>query len=111
MSDQLTLAMTDSPPGVISANTSGPEPSEVRGGMFLGWYDPDPKKPVRAKLAEAVARYEEKFGATPHFCLTSPTEAAALAEPTRKHPGELPVQVDARSYIARHTFYIGEESS
>ena len=59
--------------------------------MFLGWYDPDRKKPARAKLADAIARYEEKFGRTPLFCLTSPQDAAELAEPSRKFPGEPPV--------------------
>ncbi len=79
--------------------------------MYLGWYDPDRKKPARAKLAEAIERYEEKFGRTPHSCLTSPLDAADLAEPSRKHPGELPVTIQARGYIARWTFYIGDEAA
>jgi hypothetical protein len=78
--------------------------------MFLGWYDPDRKKPARAKLADAIARYEEKFGRTPLFCLTSPQDAAELAEPSRKFPGEPPVAIQARGYIARWTFYIGEDA-
>ena len=77
--------------------------------MFLGWYDPDRKKPARAKLADAIERYQEKFGRTPRFCLTSPQDAADLAEPSRKFPGEPPVSVQARTYIARWTFYIGED--
>ena len=77
--------------------------------MFLGWYDPDRKKPARAKLAEAVERYEEKFGRAARCCLTSPQDAQALAEPTRKFPGDLTLDVQARNYIARWTFYIGEE--
>jgi hypothetical protein len=77
--------------------------------MFLGWYDPDKKKPARAKLAAAIERYEQKFGRTPRYCLTSPQDATALAEPSRTFPGELPVKVGARGYIARWTFYIGEE--
>ena len=60
--------------------------------MFLGWYDPDRKKPARAKLADAIERYEEKFGRTPLFCLTSPQDAAELAEPSRKFPGDPPVR-------------------
>jgi hypothetical protein len=78
--------------------------------MFLGWYDPDRKKPARAKLAEAIERYEEKFGRQARFCLTSPLDAAELAEPSRQFPGEPPVEVQARSYIARWTFYIGEDA-
>ena len=77
--------------------------------MFLGWYDPDRKKPARAKLAEAIERYEEKFGRRARYCLTSPLDAAELAEPSRKFPGKPPVKVQARSYIARWTFYIGED--
>ena len=79
--------------------------------MFLGWYDPDKKKPSRAKLAEAITRYTEKFGRVPRFCLTSPQDAVELAEPSRAHPGELPVQVQARGYIARWTFYVGEDGA
>lgn len=78
--------------------------------MFLGWYDPDRKKPARAKLADAIERYEEKFGRVPLVCLTSPQDAAELAEPSRKFPGEPPVAVQARGYIARWTFYIGEDA-
>jgi len=78
--------------------------------MFLGWYDSDRKKPARAKLAEAIERYMEKFGRSPRFCLTSAQDAAELAEPSRKFPGELPVSVQARSYIGRWTFYIGEDA-
>ena len=37
-----------------------------------GSVDPDQQKPARAKLADAIGRYEEKFGRTPRFCLTSP---------------------------------------
>lgn len=77
--------------------------------MYLGWYDPDRKKHARAKLAEAIERYEEKFGRTARCCLTNPLDAADLAEPSRKFPGEPPVIVQARDYIARWTFYIGED--
>jgi hypothetical protein len=83
-------------------------PQEV--AMYLGWYDPDRKKPARAKLADAIERYEEKFGRKPRFCLTSAQDAADLAEPSRKFPGELPVAVQARGYIARWTYYIGEDA-
>ncbi|HET7110821.1 MAG TPA: hypothetical protein VFI41_08100 [Gemmatimonadales bacterium] len=78
--------------------------------MFLGWYDPDRKKPARAKLADAIERYEEKFGRTPRFCLTSPQDAAELVEPSRKFPDAPPVAVQARGYIQRWTYYIGEDA-
>lgn len=76
--------------------------------MFLAIYDPDKKKPARQKLQEAIDRYTEKFAHAPRFCLTSPQDAVDLSEPTRNHPGELPVQVQARGYIARWTFYVGD---
>lgn len=78
--------------------------------MFLGWYDPDRKKPTRAKLADAIQRYTEKFGRAPRFCLTSPQDAIELAERSRTYPDDPPVQVQARGYITRWTFYIGEDA-
>lgn len=73
--------------------------------MFLGWYDPDTKKDVKKKLADAKARYTEKFGREPKFCLTSPVDAAALGAECHG------MQVHARAYIATFTFYIGENIS
>jgi hypothetical protein len=84
--------------------------SPQENAMFLGWYDPDRKKPARAKLAEAIERCVERVGRSPRFCLTSPQDAADLAEPSRTFPGEPPVAVQARGYISRWTFYIGEDA-
>lgn len=73
---------------------------------WLGWYDPDRKKPVRVKLADAVERYTEKFGRAPRFCLTHAQDAEEL---TNKGKGPEPsVEVHARNYIARWTYYVGE---
>ncbi len=74
--------------------------------MFLGWYDPDRKKPTRRKLQDAFDRYVEKFEREPRFCLTSALDAADLAADAEA----LPVSVQARGYIARYTFYIGEDA-
>jgi len=75
--------------------------------MFLGWYDPDKKKPARRKLAEAMARYAEKFGMPPTACLTNPADAAELAG-----DGLAPaVQVRAVAYIPRATFYVGVDEA
>lgn len=82
---------------------------DPRGGLFLSWWDGDKKKHPRQKLAEAIERYVEKFGTTPRLCFTSAQDALDLAAPSRKFPGELPVQVNARSYIAKSTFYIGDD--
>lgn len=78
--------------------------------MFLGWYDPDRKKPARAKLADAIERYEEKFGRAPRVCLTSPQDADDLARPSRKFPGEPALAIQSRDFIARWTFYVGEDA-
>jgi len=71
--------------------------------MFLGWYDPDKKKPARQKLSEAVERYEEKFGAAPVTCLTNTTEATELAADAATSA----LDIRAVAYIPRHTFYVG----
>jgi hypothetical protein len=73
--------------------------------MFLGWYDPDKKKPARDKLAEAIERHVEKFGADPRVCLTNATEAAELAA-DEKAPDIL---VRAAPFLPRWTFYVGVE--
>jgi hypothetical protein len=77
--------------------------------MFLGWYDPDKKKTADKKLMDACARYEEKFGRVPLFCLTSPDDAKALGATFSLGLGR-EVGVQARSYIAKDTFYIGEDA-
>lgn len=69
---------------------------------YLGWYDPDPKKPVRHKLADGIARYIDKFGQTPDQCLCHPVDSDAL----QPH-ATIPLTIGGRSNVARHTFYIG----
>lgn len=76
--------------------------------MYLGWYDPDRKKPARQKLAEAQERYEQKFGRPAKVLMTSSADAEELSRPTLKHPGDLAIEVHARDYIARWTFYVGD---
>jgi hypothetical protein len=73
--------------------------------MFLGWYDPDKKKPARTKVEEAVERYVEKFGGAPVACLTSVVDAAELTSDA-KAPDLL---VKGVTFIPRFTFYIGVE--
>ena len=75
--------------------------------MFLGWYDPDKKKPAHQKVAEGIERYVEKFGAAPITCLTNPIDAAELNG--AKQPPV--VAVRAVDYIPRWTFYIGVEDA
>ena len=75
--------------------------------MFLGWYDPDRKRPAREKLADALTRYELKFRRKAVACLTSVADAEELAA-DKKAP-KLPVKGVA--YIPRHTFYVGVEEA
>jgi len=75
--------------------------------MFLGWYDPDRKKPARLKLAQAIERYEEKFGEAPGLVLTNPVDAGELRTPTKADPGEPALPIREAAYIPRWTFYVG----
>ena len=45
--------------------------------MFLIWFDNDRKRPLRAKVAAAVERYEERFGSAPELVLLNPAQAGA----------------------------------
>jgi hypothetical protein len=83
--------------------------------MYLGWYDPDRKKPARQKVAEAIERYIEKFGASPELVLTSEADATELLTPpaaTKKTAlPELTLPIRTVAYIPRWTFYIGREDA
>lgn len=71
--------------------------------MFLGWYDPDKKKPARVKVEDAVERYVEKFGGEPETCLASAVDAEELAA-----DGQAPeIAVRAVHFLPRFTFYVG----
>jgi hypothetical protein len=73
--------------------------------MFLGWYDPDKKKPARHKVEEAVERYVEKFGGAPVACLTSVADAAELTADAKSPE----LMVKGVNFIPRFTFYVGVE--
>lgn len=75
--------------------------------MFLGWYDPDKKKPARFKVSDAVERYVEKFGGDPVACLTSVADAEELSA-DKQSPDLL---VRGVNYIPRYTYYVGVEDA
>jgi hypothetical protein len=80
--------------------------------MFLGWYDPDRKKPARQKVAEGIERYIEKFGVEPDVVLTSETDAAELITPPKRTQLPAPsLPVRTVHFIPRWTFYIGSEDA
>src|SRR5690349_16738313 len=45
---------------------------EMKPEFFLGWADSDPKKPIEEKMAEASARYEDKYGERPDTVMLNP---------------------------------------
>jgi hypothetical protein len=69
----------------------------------FSWYDPDKKHPTESKFLDGIQRYQEKFGITPKYCLTSPLDALELADT------KVPVEIQARSYIHRWLYYMTEE--
>lgn len=74
---------------------------------FLGWYDPDAKRPARQKLAAAIGRYIERHGRAPTLVLTSPVEADALTS----DPDAPTLIVRGVAFVPRHTFYVGSDGA
>lgn len=74
--------------------------------MFLGWYDPDKKKPVRMKFVEACERYTERFGGPAEMCLTSVVDADELNADSLV---ATTLTIKGIHYIPRYTFYLGVE--
>jgi hypothetical protein len=50
----------------------------------LLWFDDDPRRPVVAKIAEAVERYRERVGIEPTICEVNPAQMPATATPEPK---------------------------
>lgn len=69
----------------------------MKEGMFLGWFDDNPRKPVEVKIDEAVERYILRFGRRPNLCLVHREECV----PHRA------VEVRAASHVRRHHFLVG----
>lgn len=69
--------------------------------MFLMWYDDNPKKPTQQKIAEAVARYQERFQSAPNTVLTNEAERIAVDG----------MVVRSAGYIRRSNFWVGWEDS
>ena len=73
--------------------------------MFLAWYDADRKKKAVAKFNEAVERHIEKFGNRPTLCLAHPE----IVEEIAKAAASLEIEVAAKSFLPKNTFYVGHE--
>ncbi|MGC8873344.1 MAG: hypothetical protein ACP5SI_02700 [Chloroflexia bacterium] len=65
--------------------------------VFLGWFDDNPKKPVEAKIDEAVERYILRFGRRPNLCLVHREDCVAHRA----------VEVRVASHVRRHHFLVG----
>jgi hypothetical protein len=63
----------------------------------LLWYDPDRRRPLADKVAEAARRYREKFGRDPEVVVVNPAEVE----------GGLSLRVLGRSFVRPGHFIIG----
>src|SRR5690348_3283498 len=66
---------------------------------FLGWFDDSAKKPVQTKIAEAVERFNYKFGFAPDVCLVHEGEEIEF-------PG---VTIRPARHIRPNYFWVGRE--
>lgn len=71
--------------------------------MFLGWYDPDKKKPTAVKLGDAIERHERKWGRRPTVALVNPEQASEITT------APLGVEIRPERHIAPNTFFVGED--
>jgi hypothetical protein len=70
--------------------------------MFLGWYDPDKKKATGRKLADAIYRYERKWGRKPSVALVNASDVEHLTDDTG-------VEVRVAPHVAPNTFFVGDD--
>ena len=70
--------------------------------MYLGWYDPDKKKTPERKLADAVYRYERKWGRTPSVALMNAADVSQLTDETG-------LDVRVAPHVAPNTFFVGDD--
>ncbi len=70
--------------------------------MYLGWYDPDKKKDTGRKLADAIYRYERKWGRKPSVALMNAGDASQLTDDSG-------VEVRVAPHVAPNTFFVGDD--
>lgn len=66
--------------------------------MFLGWFDDTRKKDPGEKIAEAVERYESKYGEKPTLCLVNEADMTTFDG----------IEIKATSYIRPNHFWVGK---
>lgn len=67
--------------------------------MYLAWFDPDRKKPVQQKIADARERYREKFGQEPAICLVNAADTIDNSA----------IELRPVAYVGRHYFLVGHD--
>lgn len=72
--------------------------------MFLGWYDPSPRRPVAEKVQAVLAAYLRKFGREATRVLAHPDDVALMGE----RGGEVDAVVAPTPGIPRGAFYAGQ---
>ena len=65
--------------------------------MYLAWFDDNAKKKSVDKIADAVARYKEKFGRTPNVVLVNTGEIIETGN----------IEVRYSSYVSRGNYWVG----
>lgn len=73
----------------------------------LLWYDDDPGRDLAEKVARAVLRYQQKFGAMPTVCYVHPSAVnggGQVAEIAGVH-------VEPLLSVLRHHFWVGQADS
>jgi hypothetical protein len=70
--------------------------------FYLIWFDDDRKKPVAAKITEAMDAYERRFHRHPNVVLVSEQEQAEATAGMALRP---------RAYIRPSHFYVGYEDA
>lgn len=100
--------------------------SRDEGMFYLGWFDDSPKKTVGAKVAEAAARYERRFGRPANVCLVSVDEGQPSTKSSGNGqgageviPGEAvpmpaqvgPVRIKMVRSLTRGHFLVGHEAA
>lgn len=82
--------------------------------MYLGWYDPDKKRPVTEKVGTAMNRYIARWGTPVRVVITNECHAADLwgsvwdlKLPDGTDNGW--IEIRPAAHIPPNTFFVGED--
>ena len=82
--------------------------TRVTEGTYLAWYDAGRAKAPAQKIADAAARYREKFGAEPTVCLLS---AAVAVDPAALVVlGLEGLALRPLPHIGAHCYWVGRDA-